>query len=98
MEYERILFDQLNISNYRNSNFYINHAWSVVKVKNSKGKTLWIPFDYGIGPCDSRKGQLAVSEDVRKKYLSTDKKRYKLYLANIPGAPSKKNFKNTDFN
>ncbi len=97
-EYERILFDQLNISNYYNSNFYINHAWSVVKVKNSKGKTLWIPFDYGIGPCDSRKSQLAVSEEVRKKYLSTDKKRYKLYLANIPGAPTKKNFKNTDFN
>lgn len=96
--YERILFDQLNITNYFNSNFNINHAWSVVKVKNSKGKTLWIPFDYGIGPCDSRGIRLAVSDDIWKKYLSTDKKRYKLYLANIPGAPTKKNFTNADFN
>lgn len=96
--YERILFDQLNIKNYFNSDYRINHAWSVVKVKNSKGKTLWIPFDYGVGPSDSRGHRLAVPEDVWKKYLSTDKKRYKLYLANIPGAPSKKNFKNTDFN
>lgn len=98
-QYEQLVFDQLNITNYFNSNHNINHAWTVVKVKNSKGKTLWIPFDYGIGPADSRWGErLGVSESVRKKYLSTEKKQYKLYLANISGAPTKKNFKNTDFN
>ena len=46
--YEMLVFDQLGISCWHNSSGKLNHAWSVVKVKNSKGKTLWIPFDYGI--------------------------------------------------
>ncbi|MCI5856528.1 MAG: hypothetical protein MR016_04075 [Agathobacter sp.] len=92
--YEQLLFDQLGITNYFNSNDAINHAWSVVAVKNSKGKTLWIPFDYGIGPSEG----LAVSEDIRAKYLATEEMRYQLYLDGVPGAPSKKNFTMEDFN
>lgn len=81
--YECLLWKQLGITGYYNSNVSINHAWSVVKVKNSKGKTLWIPFDYGIGPTMGG---------------NTEKKRYKLYLKGINGAPSYKNWKNSDFN
>ena len=92
--YEQLLFDQLGITNYYNNNHTISHAWSVVAVKNSKGKTLWIPFDYGIGPSEG----LAVSEDIRAKYLATEEMRYKLYLDGVPGAPSKKNFTMEDFN
>jgi hypothetical protein len=93
-EYEQLLFNQLSITNYIRTNFNINHAWTVVKVKNSKGKTLWIPFDYGIGPSET----LSVSKTIRNKYLKTEAMRYKLYLKGIKGAPSKKNFKTSDFN
>ena len=65
----------------------------MVKVKNSKGKTLWIPFDYGIGPAVS----LNVTDEQRK-YINTEKKRYKLYLTGIKGAPKVKNFVDEDFN
>ena len=92
--YEQLLFDQLGITSYFNSNDAINHAWSVVTVKNSKGKTLWIPFDYGIGPSEG----LAVSEDIRARYIATEEMRYKLYLDGVPGAPSKQNFTMEDFN
>lgn len=48
-DYEKcLLFNQIGITNYFNSNHERNHAWSVIKVKNSKGKTLWMPFDYKI--------------------------------------------------
>ncbi|MBQ4067754.1 MAG: hypothetical protein IJC76_00740 [Lachnospiraceae bacterium] len=92
--YEKLVFDQLGIDAYENSSWEINHAWVVVKVKNSKGKTLWIPFDYGIGPAIN----LSVSEEVRQKYINTEKKRYKLYLQGIKGAPKKRNFTQKDFN
>lgn len=46
--YECLLWEQLGITGFYNSYSGWNHAWSVVKVKNSKGKTMWIPFDYGI--------------------------------------------------
>ena len=46
--YECLLWEQLGITSYYNSDASWNHAWSVVKVKNSKGNTMWIPFDYGI--------------------------------------------------
>ncbi|MCR5546038.1 MAG: hypothetical protein K6F30_06110 [Lachnospiraceae bacterium] len=92
--YENIVWRALGITSYYNSSNYINHAWTVVKVKNSMGKTLWIPFDYGIGPSDS----LAVSDDVREKYLKTEEMRYALYLNGIKGAPSVKNFTELDFN
>ena len=49
-------------------------VWTVVKVKNSYGKVLWIPFDYGIGPAE----KLDVSKNQRK-YVNTEKKRYALY-------------------
>lgn len=46
--YECLLWEQLGIPGYYNSYSKWNHAWSVVKVKNSKGKTMWVPFDYYI--------------------------------------------------
>lgn len=91
---ESVLFDEIGITNYVRTNFTISHAWTVVKVKNAKGKTLWIPFDYGIGPAVS----LDVYSEAAVQALSTEKKRYKLYLAGIPGAPTKKNFSAKDFN
>lgn len=92
--YENQVWTALGIENYNCANYDISHAWTVVKVKNSKGKVLWIPYDYGIGPAEG----LAVSEEVRNKYLKTEAMRYKLYLAGIKGAPKKKNFTNSDFN
>lgn len=90
---EVLLFEQWGMTAYYNSAYEINHAWSVVKVKNSKGKTLWIPFDYGIGPHP----YLNV-DSKQKKYINTEAKRYKLYFRGIKGAPKKKNFKDSDFN
>lgn len=92
--YEQLLLEQLGIACYFNANTAINHAWTVIAAKNSKGKTLWIPFDYGVGPSES----LAVPENIRTKYLATEEMRYKLYLDGVPGAPSKKNFTMEDFN
>lgn len=46
--YECLLWKQLGITGYYNSYSGWNHAWSVVKVKNSKGKTMWVPFDYHV--------------------------------------------------
>jgi len=94
--YEKLVFEQLGIKAYERRSDEINHAWTVVKVKNSKGKTLWIPFDYDIGP-SVRLGGVSY-EDIRKKYLDTENKRYKLYLKGIKGAPKKRNFNQTDFN
>ncbi|MCR4673370.1 MAG: hypothetical protein K5675_00030 [Lachnospiraceae bacterium] len=91
--YEKIVWKALGMIAYVNNSTKINHAWTVVKVKNSKGKTLWIPFDYDLGPSEN----LVVSDSVKKKYLSSESKRYKLYLSGIKGAPKKKNFKNSDF-
>ncbi|MCR5273007.1 MAG: hypothetical protein K6E13_08495 [Lachnospiraceae bacterium] len=91
---ESVVFSEIGITNYMRRNWTISHAWTVVKVKNSKGKTLWIPFDYGIGPAVS----LDVYSEAAVQALSTEKKRYKLYLAGIPGAPKKKNFNAKDFN
>lgn len=56
VNYELLLFKQLGIKAYYNSSDVLDHAWSVVKVKNVVGKTLWIPFDYGIGPCTDADG------------------------------------------
>lgn len=92
--YETLIFSQWGIENYYNCSLEIDHAWSVVKVKNSEGKILWIPFDYGIGPVQD----LNVSSVVKKRYLSTEKERYKLYLSGIKGAPKYKNFVGSDFN
>lgn len=91
--HESLVFDQLGIKNYINRSSKINHAWSVVKVKNSEEKTLWIPFDYGIGPAE----HLAVTPK-QSKYIDTDEKKYTLYLSGITGAPSYKNFSDDDFN
>ena len=73
--YEILLMDQLDIPCYYNSNYAVDHAWTVIKAKNSKGKTLWIPFDYGIGMICG----------------------YEMTYEGIPGAPSKKNFSDSDF-
>lgn len=93
-EYEKLVFDQLGIECYPCSNSGINHAWTVVRATNSKGKELWIPFDYGIGPSTG----LAVSDEVWEKYLSTEEARYELYLHDIEYAPKYKNFTDEDFN
>ncbi len=92
-EYECQVWDALGIQNYFCRGPQINHAWSVVKVKNSVGKVMWIPFDYGIGPAT----RLAVDDATYNKYLKTEAKRYKLYLSGIKGAPKKKNFNDSDF-
>ncbi len=91
--YELLLFRQLGITVYYNKSDKINHAWTVLKVKNTGGKTLWIPFDYRIGPAE----KLVVKASVWKKYLSTEAKRYKIYLSGIKGAPKKRNFEQKDF-
>lgn len=92
--YTSLIFKQLDIETYYVSKDEINHAFSVVKVKNSKGKVLWIPFDYGIGPAK----MLAVDYRIYDKYLKTEEMRYKLYLSGIKGAPNYKNFTFEDFN
>jgi hypothetical protein len=91
--YESLVFRQIGITTYLCRSGKINHAWTVVKVKNSDGKTLWIPFDYGIGPANG----LSLTADQRK-YVDTQAKQYKLYLSGIKGAPTKKNFVGSDFN
>lgn len=91
--YEKLLFTQLGIKVWRCTDDNIGHAWTVLKVKNSVGKTLWVPFDYGIGPAE----KLIIDEKIRKKYLRTEKMRYKLYLSKVKGAPKKKNFSIADF-
>ncbi|SDB21890.1 hypothetical protein [Eubacterium oxidoreducens] len=89
--YEELTFKQLGI--YVDKCAYFNHAWTVVRVKNSDGKVLWIPFDYGIGPST----KLAVSSSVKNKYLKTEAMRYRTYLCMTKGAPTYKNFKTSDF-
>ncbi|MCR5666884.1 MAG: hypothetical protein K6G01_08645 [Eubacterium sp.] len=89
--YEELVFKQLGI--YVDKCAYFHHAWTVVRVKNSAGKILWIPFDYGIGPSSS----LAVSASVKNKYLKTEAMRYKTYLCMTKGAPTYKNFTTSDF-
>lgn len=80
---ECLLWDQWGIHNQINDSWKINHAWSVVKAKNSKGKALWIPFDYRIGPSGI--------------YKASQKEQYRLYLDGVKGAPKYKNFKQSDF-
>lgn len=91
--YEKLIFRTLGFECYGNSNYNINHAWTVLRLVNDSGKEMWIPFDYGIGPATG----LSVDEDVRAKYLATEKMRYKLYLSGIKGAPDHKNFTLQDF-
>lgn len=91
--YEKTYFNSVGLKAWYRSSNKINHAWTVVKAKNSKGKILWIPFDYAIGPAE----RLAVSKR-QKKYINTEAKRYKLYLKGIKGAPTYKNFTDADFN
>ena len=90
---EYILFKQLEFAEvYVCSSMTISHSWTIVKVKNSNGKVLWVPFDYGIGPTS----KLMVSDSIKKKYLDTEKKRYKFYLGAVKKAPKKKNFTYAD--
>ena len=91
--YERLLFSQLGMKVWKCMDDKIGHDWTVVKVKNSVGKTLWVPFDYGIGPAK----KLIISAKKYKKYLRTEAMRYKLYLSKVKGAPKKKNFVIGDF-
>ena len=97
-KWEQLLFSQWGIKAYYNSSVGLDHAWSVVKVKNNSGKTLWIPFDYGIGPSN----RLAGINYTDIKY-NTEAKLYKIYLADagkldiligngLSGAPNYKNW------
>ncbi|MBE5906560.1 MAG: hypothetical protein E7277_07175 [Lachnospiraceae bacterium] len=81
---ESLLWSQWGLHNQINTSWKINHAWSVVKVKNAKGKTLWIPFDYRVGPSGI--------------YKASESKQYQLYLKGVKGAPNYKNFQYADFN
>jgi hypothetical protein len=90
--FEMDVFKQLGLTAYVRDSAMLNHMWTVLKVKNSDGKTLWIPFDYGIGPAKN----LSLPSS-RRKYVDTEEKRYKLYLSHIKGAPTKKNFLGGDF-
>lgn len=92
--FENVFFKQLGVKSYYISSPEINHAFTVLKVKNSKGKVLWIPFDYGIGPAEA----LVVEKEITDKYLNTEEKRYRVYLSGIKGAPTYKNFTDSDFN
>ncbi|MCR5272611.1 MAG: hypothetical protein K6E13_06490 [Lachnospiraceae bacterium] len=91
---EALIFTELDLECYVRSNLVMRHAWTVLKVKNSKGKTMWIPFDYGVGPSKNLMGQ----SPSMKEYLKSEKNRYSIYLSGIPNAPKKKNFKDSDFN
>lgn len=86
-----LLLKQWGIPAYYNSSSWLKHSWVVVKAKNSSGKTLWIPYDYRIGPCELK------DVDYSDSRLSTEEARYKLYLSGIKGAPKKKNFTMADF-
>lgn len=91
--YERLVFDILGLEPICCSSSAINHAFTVVRAVNSDGKVLWVPFDYGIEPSEN----LAVSDDIREKYLATEEMRYELYLSSITDAPKYKNFSFEDF-
>lgn len=91
--YERDLFALLGMDVFSCFSNKINHSYTVLKIKNTKGKVIWVPFDYGIGPSES----LNVSKKIRNKYLKTEKMRYKVYLTVLKGAPKKKNFTMADF-
>lgn len=91
--YERELFALLGMNVFSCSSNKINHSFTVLKIKNTKGKVLWVPFDYGIGPAES----LNVSKKIRDNYLKTETMRYKEYLTLLKGAPKKKNFTMADF-
>ena len=88
--YEVCLFRSLGLKCWTNSNEELNHAWSVLKVKNNSGKSLWLPFDYGISP-----GPVIGQAD----YDSQEKYEYgfMLHMVGIKGAPLKQNFSIDDF-
>lgn len=103
-ECELLLFKQLGISAWYNFGPYNLgeayekefgkvssqlHAWTVIKAKNAKGKVLWMPFDYNIGPT------LYKFDSVEQSY------RYYLLCARNQlkntGIPDHKTFTNSDF-
>jgi hypothetical protein len=93
--YEMLVFRMLGFECYYSHNALINHAWTVARVTNNVGKEMWVPFDYGIGPCED----IDVSQEVREQYLATEEMRYSLYLYfyGIEEAPKYKNFTLEDF-
>jgi hypothetical protein len=44
---EGCLFDALGLKSETGTG--LNHAWRIVKVKNSDGKVMYVPFDYVLG-------------------------------------------------
>lgn len=52
---EILLFSQLGMKAYYLSSGSLNHAWSIVKVSNSKGKKFYVPFDYSAAICSKQK-------------------------------------------
>ena len=84
---EKVLFDSLGIKCWKNSCDELNHAWTVLKVKN---QVLWIPFDYGIGPSDLVGNSLL---DTKEKYDY----RFRIMMEGIKGAPKTRNYEIDDF-
>lgn len=81
---EWLIWKSLGLKCYYNNGWY-HHAWSVVVAKNSEGKELWIPFDYGIHFC--------IGRDRGNSYSRC----WKMYVASIKGAPKKINYSYADF-
>lgn len=93
-EFEVLLTKQWGIQAWVNDSQDINHAWAVMKLKNSKGKIIWMPFDYEIGPSSLFDLPATVKEFGR----TTVNRKYKIALQGIKGAPKKKNFTAKDLN
>lgn len=91
-KYEVFVFSLLGIEAYCNKSMTLNHAWSVARVTNSAGKVMWVPFDYDIGPSYTLSRTAFDPSNTAEM-----KNRYRIYLEGILGAPSVKNFENSDF-
>lgn len=91
-KYENFVFSLLGIEGSSRRSTLLMHAWSVAKVTNSEGKVMWVPFDYDIGPSWTLSRSAFDPSNTAEM-----KNRYKIYLEGIEGAPSGKNFENSDF-
>lgn len=90
--YEMLVWSCLGIESWYNESKELQHAWTVVKVKNSDGKIMWVPFDYGIGPSANLVG--AGYNPHSEEQVA---ERYRIYLNGVPSAPDGKNFTDADF-
>lgn len=75
---QMLIFSQINIENYYASSQNDNHAVVAVKVKNSKGKVMWVCFDYGyrgslkeMRECRSSDWGIHASKKINKQALNS---------------------------